>query len=52
LLAMRVIIGPVSAVVVLLSFVAVYFYPLTREKHAQVRAELEKRRAQKSEGLA
>ena len=43
LLAMRVIIGPVSAVVVLLSFVAVYFYPLTREKHAQIRAELQKR---------
>ncbi len=52
LLAMRVIIGPASAVIVLLSFVAVYFYPLTREKHAQVRAELEKRRAQKREDLA
>jgi glycoside/pentoside/hexuronide:cation symporter, GPH family len=46
LLAMRVIIGPVSAVVLLLSFAAVYFYPITREKHAAMRAELQKRARQ------
>lgn len=43
LFALRVLIGPVSAVVLLLSFVAVYLYPITREKHAQIRAELQKR---------
>jgi GPH family glycoside/pentoside/hexuronide:cation symporter len=50
LMAMRVIIGPVSAVVLLLSFVAVYLYPITREKHAAMRAELEKRRAKAVSG--
>jgi GPH family glycoside/pentoside/hexuronide:cation symporter len=43
LFTMRVLIGPVSAAVLLLSFVAVYFYPLTREKHAALRVELQKR---------
>jgi glycoside/pentoside/hexuronide:cation symporter, GPH family len=50
LLAMRVIIGPVSAAVVLLSFLAVYFYPITREKHAQMRAELQRRAELKAGG--
>jgi glycoside/pentoside/hexuronide:cation symporter, GPH family len=45
LLAMRVLIGPVSAAVLLLSFLAVRAYPITREKHAEIRAELEKRKA-------
>jgi GPH family glycoside/pentoside/hexuronide:cation symporter len=43
LLAMRILIGPVSAAILLFSFVAVYYYPLTREKHAAIRAELQKR---------
>ena len=43
LLTIRFLIGPVSAVVVLLSFLAVRAYPITREKHAQIRAELAKR---------
>jgi GPH family glycoside/pentoside/hexuronide:cation symporter len=51
LMAMRVIIGPVAAVVLLLSFVAVYFYPITREKHAAMRAELEKRRVARAEKM-
>ncbi len=45
LLAMRVLIGPVSAAILLLSFLAVRAYPITREKHAEIRAELEKRKA-------
>jgi len=44
LLAVRVLIGPASAFIMLLSLVAVYLYPITREKHARLRAELEKRR--------
>jgi GPH family glycoside/pentoside/hexuronide:cation symporter len=44
LLAMRVLIGPVSAAVLLLSFLAVRAYPITREKHAAIRAELAKRK--------
>jgi GPH family glycoside/pentoside/hexuronide:cation symporter len=46
LLAMRVLIGPVSAVVLLLSFLAVRAYPLTREKHAAIRAELARRKSE------
>jgi len=41
--AIRALIGPAAAGVMLLSFVAVYLYPLTREKHAAVRAELRRR---------
>ncbi len=48
LLTMRVLIGPVGAAVLLLSFLAVRAYPITREKHAAMRAELERRRAAKS----
>jgi GPH family glycoside/pentoside/hexuronide:cation symporter len=45
LLAIRVLIGPVSAAVLLLSFLAVRAYPITREKHAEIRAELARRKA-------
>ncbi|MEI8133170.1 MAG: MFS transporter [Leptolinea sp.] len=45
LLAMRVLIGPVSAAILLLSLLAVRAYPITREKHAEIRAELAKRKA-------
>jgi GPH family glycoside/pentoside/hexuronide:cation symporter len=45
LLAIRVLIGPVSAAVLLLSFLAVRAYPITREKHAEIRAELIRRKA-------
>ena len=45
LLALRVLIGPVGAAILLLSFLAVRAYPITREKHAEIRAELEKRKA-------
>lgn len=45
LLAMRVLIGPVSAGILLLSLLAVRAYPITREKHAEIRAELARRKA-------
>ncbi len=41
LLTIRFLIGPVSAVIVLLSFIAVWAYPITREKHAEIRRKLE-----------
>jgi GPH family glycoside/pentoside/hexuronide:cation symporter len=44
LLALRVLVGPVGAAILLLSFIAVRLYPLTRERHAQIRAELQKKR--------
>ncbi|MBN1439249.1 MAG: MFS transporter [Anaerolineales bacterium] len=45
LLALRVLIGPVSAGVLLLSFLAVRAYPITRERHAEICAELARRKA-------
>jgi len=47
LLALRTIIGPASAAFLLLSYVAVYLYPITREKHDAMRAELDKRAKEK-----
>ena len=47
LLALRALIGPAAALVLLCSYVAVYLYPITREKHAQMRAELDKRAKEK-----
>ncbi len=44
LTAMRVLLGPVPALVFVLGMVALAFYPVTRAGHAQVRAELEARR--------
>jgi GPH family glycoside/pentoside/hexuronide:cation symporter len=45
LLVLRILVGPAGAVILLLSLWAVYRYPITREKHAEIRAALEKRRA-------
>ncbi len=45
LTALRLFVGPVPAVILLLSFLVVRSYPITREKHAAMRAELERRRA-------
>jgi len=44
LLALRLLVGPAGAAILLLSFIAVYFYPLTKAKHAEIRAQLEARR--------
>lgn len=45
LFAIRVLVGPAGAVILLLSFVAVYLYPITKAKHAEIRAKLEARQA-------
>jgi GPH family glycoside/pentoside/hexuronide:cation symporter len=43
LLALRVLVGPAGAAILLLSFVAVYLYPITKAKHAEIRAQLKAR---------
>lgn len=48
LLTIRFLIGPVSALIVLLSFLAVRAYPITREKHAELRLELERQKLAKA----
>lgn len=47
LFALRILVGPVGAVMILLSLVAAYFYPLTKEKHAEIRAQLAAKKAGK-----
>ena len=43
LIAIRVLFGPVPAVLLVLSIVCALFYPITREVHAKVRGELDSR---------
>lgn len=43
LLALRVLVGPAGAAILLFSFIAVYLYPITKEKHAEIRAQLKRR---------
>jgi GPH family glycoside/pentoside/hexuronide:cation symporter len=45
LLGLRLVIGPIPALLLCLGIVFAFFYPLTREKHAEVVAELARRRA-------
>jgi GPH family glycoside/pentoside/hexuronide:cation symporter len=45
LLALRLLIGPGGAIILIASIVAVAAYPLTRERHAEVRAALAARHA-------
>lgn len=44
-LAIRLMIGPVPTLVLICGMVLTYFYPITREKHEQVLAQLAARRA-------
>jgi len=44
LMALRIFVSLAPAVILLLSFVAVYKYPISRQKHAEMRAELELRK--------
>lgn len=37
---LRVMIGPFPALLLILSFVAVFFYPITRERHEEIRLEI------------
>jgi GPH family glycoside/pentoside/hexuronide:cation symporter len=43
LLVLRVLVGPVTALIVLLSVVFVYLYPITKARHAEIRAQLRAR---------
>jgi GPH family glycoside/pentoside/hexuronide:cation symporter len=45
LLALRVLIGPAPTVILVLGLILTWFYPITREKHAEIVAQLEARRA-------
>jgi GPH family glycoside/pentoside/hexuronide:cation symporter len=45
LIALRVFVSLAPAIVLLISFLAVRAYPITREKHAQLLAELQKRKS-------
>ncbi|MCB0045937.1 MAG: MFS transporter [Caldilineaceae bacterium] len=42
--AIRLFIGPIPAVILLIGLILTYFYPVTREKHGQIRARLAERR--------
>jgi GPH family glycoside/pentoside/hexuronide:cation symporter len=45
LTAIRLMIGPVPALVLVAGMALTYFYPITQQKHAEVRAQLEARKA-------
>jgi GPH family glycoside/pentoside/hexuronide:cation symporter len=45
--ALRILVGPVGAVIIALSLVVAYRYPITREKHNEIRAQLAARKAGK-----
>ena len=44
LFAIRLLVGPVGAAILLLSFLAVYLYPITKERHAEIQAQLAARK--------
>jgi glycoside/pentoside/hexuronide:cation symporter, GPH family len=45
LLSLRIFVSIAPAVILLLSFYVVYKYPITRKKHAEMRAEIDRRKA-------
>jgi GPH family glycoside/pentoside/hexuronide:cation symporter len=45
LFSLRVLIGPAPTVILILGLILTWFYPITREKHAEILAQLEARRA-------
>jgi GPH family glycoside/pentoside/hexuronide:cation symporter len=49
LLAIRVAIGPLPTLALLLGLVLAYFYPITREKHAEILLQLRERQQRRSE---
>ncbi|NJR48467.1 MAG: MFS transporter [Leptolyngbyaceae cyanobacterium CSU_1_3] len=52
LLAVRMAIGPVPTVALLIGMVLTYFYPITREVHAEIRLKLHERKTQQErEGM-
>ncbi|MEO1145762.1 MAG: MFS transporter, partial [Cyanobacteria bacterium J06638_22] len=51
LLAIRLLVGPIPAVVLAIGLALAYFYPITREKHAELVLRLEERRSQAIQNL-
>ncbi len=49
LLAIRIAVAPLPAVILIIGLVLAYFYPITREVHAEIRLKLQER--QQTEGL-
>lgn len=49
LFAIRLMIGPLPAVILLAGLVLAYFYPITREVHAEILLKLQERRQNKTE---
>ena len=45
LMALRILIGPAGALLLIGAIIMAWFYPLTREKHARIRRLLEKKKA-------
>jgi GPH family glycoside/pentoside/hexuronide:cation symporter len=50
LLGLRIVVGPIPALLLCLGIAFAYFYPLTRQKHGEVVSELESRRSAGTEG--
>lgn len=48
--AIRLLIGPVPTVVLLIGLVLTYFYPITREVHAEILLKLQERKQNRSQG--
>ena len=48
--AIRLLIGPLPTVVLLLGLVLTYFYPITREVHAEILLKLQERKRQQAQG--
>jgi GPH family glycoside/pentoside/hexuronide:cation symporter len=46
LLGLRILMGPIPAVLLCLGILSAFRYPLTREQHAEIVRELEERRIQ------
>ena len=45
LFAIRLLVGPVGAAILLLSFIAVYLYPITKARHREIEAQLAARKS-------
>ena len=48
LMALRFLIGPIGAILLIGAIIMAWFYPLTREKHARIRQLLEKKKSRKT----
>lgn len=49
--AIRLVVAPLPAIILTIGIVLAYFYPITRDYHAQIRLQLESRKHQPSESI-